>query len=832
MGAIPRLVISAPSSGHGKTAVSVGLLAAFAARGLRATGFKVGPDYVDAAYLGLAAGRPGRNLDPRLVGAGRIGPLFAHGAAGAEISVVEGTMGLFDGLTSRTDGESTAQIAGLLRAPVILVVDVGAMGQSAAAVVHGFRSYDELLWLGGVVLTRVMSSRHDQLLRESLADIGVPVLGSIRRSDLATLGPGGSALPPREHGLAPAVQRGLEALRGVRRLGELITASVDLDRVLVLARSAPQISAEPWSPEGALVDALPTGDLARPRVYSRRPLIAVASRYGYPETAELIRAAGADVVAFDPLRDERLPEGTDGLVVPGGLPESYADQLSANERLREEVRALARSGRPVVAEGAGLVWLMRELDGRPMCGVLDGTARSADRYVVGYREATAAADSILHRRGATVTGHKLHRTLVTPRAGTRAAWQWAGGHPEGYVQGAIHASYLSVHWAGAPQIATRLVAASVGSGAEPQAAIGAASAWSTADHSGYMRPKELPAGGDGSDGSDGMSTEEIVAARASDDGGRPVLTKEPASVATDSSAHPASAAHPAPAYSTPTARSAVIHAAPPHPVPVEDHSPVGSSAHAASPVGLAQTHPGMTPASGRASGLAAVERSTPPIGTAATGAHTGWPELPSVASLAVPGEGRASASGSTAPPDVETRAGSAPAAASASPAGSAAASTSQAGPVTAEPSAAAQHDGGSASGDSGSAPAARPHVEEAVPAPHADTAQPAPAAEPSAPGTGAPHADTAQPPAAEPSAPGTDASHADTAQPAPAAEPSAPGTDAPHTSDGAVSTTTTPARTTPTPGADPDARTRPVADEASTTDTPDTPPRPRPVDTP
>src|SRR5215468_2391263 len=139
MSGVPRLVVSAPASGHGKTAVSVGLLAAYAARGLVTAGFKVGPDYVDAAYLGLAAGRPGRNLDPRLVGAAQVGPLFAYGSAGADVAVVEGTMGLYDGLAGRSDAESTAQIAGLLRAPVVLVVDVAAMGQSVAALAHGFR---------------------------------------------------------------------------------------------------------------------------------------------------------------------------------------------------------------------------------------------------------------------------------------------------------------------------------------------------------------------------------------------------------------------------------------------------------------------------------------------------------------------------------------------------------------------------------------------------------------------------------------------------------------------------------------------------------------------
>jgi cobyrinic acid a,c-diamide synthase len=459
MSAIPRIVISAPSSGHGKTAVSVGVIAALAARGLRPSGFKIGPDYVDAAYLGLAAGRPGRNLDPRMVGSHRIAPLFAHGALGTDIAVVEGTMGLYDGLTSRTDSESTAQIAGILRAPVILVVDVAAMGQSAAALVHGFRTYDELLWLGGVVLTRTISSRHEHLLRESLADIGVPVLGALRRRDLAALGAGGAALPPREHGLAPAAHKNLDALRGIRRLGELIAGAVDLERVLMLARSAPRLAADPWSPADALGLDEPTGDVFAPYGTSHRPVIAVASAYGYAETPELLAAAGAEVVHIDPLRDERLPDRIDALVVPGGLPEAYTDQLSANTRLRGDVLALARSGRPIIAEGTGMVWLGRDVDGLPMCGVLDTTARTTDRYVVGYREASACMASVVHGRGDSVIGHKLHRTNVTPRSGSRPAWVWAGGHPEGFIEGAVHASFLSLHWAGNPQTASRLVSA-------------------------------------------------------------------------------------------------------------------------------------------------------------------------------------------------------------------------------------------------------------------------------------------------------------------------------------------------------------------------------------
>jgi cobyrinic acid a,c-diamide synthase len=460
MTAIPRIVVSAPSSGHGKTAVSIGLLAAFTARGLRTAGFKVGPDHIDAAYLGLAAGRHGRNLDPQLVGARRVAPLFAHGAAGADIAVIEGTMGLYDGLSGRTDVVSTARVAGQLRAPVVFVVDVAAMGQSVAALVHGFRAYDEVVWLGGVILNRVASDRHEQLLREALDDIGVPVLGTLRRRALAPAGP--AALPPRALGPVPVVHQALEATRATRRLGEEILATVDLDRILALGRSAPQLSVDPWSATNELAGAVEGG---------RRPVVAVAGgpvhSYGYAETAELLTTAGADVVAVDPLRDETLPEGTAALVVGGGLPEAFADELSANVRLSEAVASLARAGRPVVAEGTGLVWLCRELDGRPMCGVLDATARSTEQLVIGYRQATAQTASPVFGAGTEIVGYKYHRTRVSPRAGTTdgagAAWAWPGGQPEGFVWRGVHASYLTLHWAGAPEIARRVVAAAVDS---------------------------------------------------------------------------------------------------------------------------------------------------------------------------------------------------------------------------------------------------------------------------------------------------------------------------------------------------------------------------------
>jgi cobyrinic acid a,c-diamide synthase len=451
MTALPRLVVSAPSSGHGKTAIAVGLLAAVAARGVIATGFKVGPDHTDAAYLGLAAGRPGRNLDPRLVGAQRIAPLFAHGAAGSQLAVIEGTMGLFDSLTGQPEVDGTAAVAAALRAPVALVVDVASMGHSVAAMVHGFRMFDEMVHLGGVILNRVASPRHEQMLRTALDDIGMAVLGALHRGDLPAV------LPARAHGPVPVAHRTVEAGRAVRRLGEAVGGALDLDRILAVAQSAAPLPMPAWSPADELAET-PGDPAAGPR-----PVIAVAggsgAAYAYAETAELLTVAGADVLLVDPLRDEELPAGTRGLMVGAGLPEGYAEELSANRRLCTAVAQLAHDGFPVIAEGVGLLWLGREFDGRPMCGVLDATAVTVDRTVAGYRDATAPTASPLAPAGARITGYKQHRALVNPRAGQNPAWSWPGASPEGFVWRQVHASQLGLHWAGAPEIARRFVTA-------------------------------------------------------------------------------------------------------------------------------------------------------------------------------------------------------------------------------------------------------------------------------------------------------------------------------------------------------------------------------------
>ncbi|MEZ0089398.1 cobyrinate a,c-diamide synthase [Streptacidiphilus sp. EB129] len=448
---LPRVVLAAPSSGSGKTTVATGLMAALTARGLAVSPHKVGPDYIDPGYHALATGRPGRNLDAFLCGPERLAPLLLHGAAGADVAVVEGVMGLFDGAAGRGEFASTAHVAKLLRAPVVLVVDASSQSRSVAALVHGFASWDPELRIGGVILNRVASDRHEQLLREALEEGGgVQVLGSIRRTEAV-------ATPSRHLGLIPAVERDAEALRAVAEMGELVRAGVDLDAVLALARSAPPLPDAPWDPVAEIAE------LGGP--VDSRPVIALASgpafSFSYAENAELLAAAGAVVAPFDPLHDEKLPDGTSALVIGGGFPEVYAERLSGNSVLREAVTALAASGAPIVAECAGLLYLGRDLDGAPMCGVVDAESRMTARLTLGYREAVALSDSPLAAAGTRLNGHEFHRTVCEPGASpTAPAWGWrgpSGARTEGFTSPTLHASYLHLHWAGEPRLAHRLV---------------------------------------------------------------------------------------------------------------------------------------------------------------------------------------------------------------------------------------------------------------------------------------------------------------------------------------------------------------------------------------
>ncbi|MBY8342260.1 cobyrinate a,c-diamide synthase [Streptomyces spinosirectus] len=439
---VPRLVVAAPSSGSGKTTVATGLMAAFAARGLAVSPHKVGPDYIDPGYHALATGRVGRNLDAYLCGPELIGPLFAHGARGCDVAVVEGVMGMFDGAAGEGELASTAQVAKLLRAPVVLVVDASSQSRSVAALVHGFASFDPEVRVAGVILNKVASDRHEELLREALDQAGVPVLGALRRASQVDT-------PSRHLGLVPVAERQAAAVEAVAAMAAQVERGCDLEALMGLARGAGALPCAPWEPPRTTVQT--------------RAVVAVAGgsafTFSYAEHAELLTAAGAEVVSFDPLRDEQLPDGTSGLVIGGGFPEVYAAELSANEPLRKAVTALTESGAPVAAECAGMLYLCRELDGMPMCGVIDATARMSERLTLGYRDAVALGDSVLAPAGTRMRGHEFHRTVVEPGAGAAPAWGVRAPElrVEGFVQQGVHASYLHTHWASEPGAARRFV---------------------------------------------------------------------------------------------------------------------------------------------------------------------------------------------------------------------------------------------------------------------------------------------------------------------------------------------------------------------------------------
>jgi cobyrinic acid a,c-diamide synthase len=437
---LARIVVAAPASGHGKTTVATGLMAALAARGLRVSGHKVGPDFIDPGYHALATGRAGRNLDPFLVGEQRIVPLLLHGAKSAGVAVIEGVMGLFDGRLGTAGEASTAHVAALTASPVLLVVDISHASRTHAAMIAGLAAFDPSVHVAGVILNKAASTRHADEVRDALGPTGIPVLGVLPRDD-------GIETPSRHLGLVPAAERA-ESATTLARMAEVIAAHVDIDAVLSLANGAEPLHGTPWDPH---IQPPTPG----------RPVVAVAGgrafTFRYAETEELLRAAGCDVADFDPLVDATLPAGTAGIYLGGGFPEVHAAELAENRCLIAELRSAIAAGVPTVAECAGLLYLCRSIDGTPMVGAVPVDAAMTPRLTLGYRTATSPADSVLAERGAVVTGHEFHRTTTTAVEGQRA-WQLPAGG-EGYATPTLHAAYLHTHWAGHPALAQRFAQA-------------------------------------------------------------------------------------------------------------------------------------------------------------------------------------------------------------------------------------------------------------------------------------------------------------------------------------------------------------------------------------
>lgn len=452
---VPHLVIAAAQSGAGKTTVATGLMAALARRGLKVQPYKVGPDYIDPTYHTAAAGRISRNLDGWMLDEITIRRLVAASIQGADVALIEGVMGLFDGAGPIGEAGSTAEMAKWLAAPVLLVVDAAGLARTGAALIQGLCGFDPDLRIGGVLFNNVGSEGHYRLLCESLRAYvpGVEPVGYL---------PGQSAIrtPERHLGLVPTWERQqmdayLESLVG------LMEATVDLEAVLRLARAAAPL---PPAPPRTL-PAVPAGD--RVRIGLARD---AAFHFYYEDGLDELRALGADLVPFSPLSDAALPPDLDGLYLGGGFPEVHAQALAANASLRREIKTVVERGMPVYAECGGLMYLTEAIvgledDAWPMVGVIPVKARMETRLQsFGYVLAEAQGETLLAARGETLRGHEFHWSRVDPhpadwppafrihsRMGT-ARW-------EGFYRPNLLASYVHVHFSANPRAAERFLQA-------------------------------------------------------------------------------------------------------------------------------------------------------------------------------------------------------------------------------------------------------------------------------------------------------------------------------------------------------------------------------------
>ena len=444
---IPRLVIAGTQSGVGKTTIVSALLMSLRKRGLAVQAYKVGPDYIDPGYHALASGRPCHNLDSWLMPPERLLDLFTATSRGMDMAVVEGVMGLFDG--GRGGVASTAAIARLLKAPVVLVVNARSAGESVAATVLGFRQYDPEVQLAGVILNQIGSDSHRQIVTEALDKIGVRVFGVIRRAESLKV-------PERHLGLLPVTENDAEQV--LANIHSAIAGQIDLDAILELAQSAPDMEIAP-------APALPA---------QRRVRIGVARdeafSFYYPESLRILEEMGAELVDFSPLRDATIPEA-DGLLFGGGFPEMFLAELAANSSMLERIRKASFSGMPILAECGGYMYLCRQVvsfagDRYHMAGLIPECCHmEKSLQTVGYVEAKALGDNLLCLAGESLRGHEFHfssmaaenESVENKRAFLITKNRTGAERAGGYADKDLLASYLHMHFAGNSSAARRFV---------------------------------------------------------------------------------------------------------------------------------------------------------------------------------------------------------------------------------------------------------------------------------------------------------------------------------------------------------------------------------------
>lgn len=441
------IVIAGTVSGVGKTTIATGLMGALSRRKLKVQPFKAGPDYIDPTYHTWATGVPSRNLDTWMLPHQVVVELFNRAMIEKDIAVIEGVMGLYDGRSSTSDEASTAELARLLGAPVLLVVDCQKGARSVAAMVAGYRAFDLSLHLGGVILNNIGSDRHLKFCQEAIEHYTeIKVLGYMPRRD-------NLRLPERHLGLIPTVENPASE-EFLERLIAQCEATLNIPEILRLS-------------EQAVVPQAETG-LFPPTKEAPITRIAVAKdksfSFYYQDNLDLLEAWGADLVYFRPISDASLPSGVSGLYLGGGFPELYAAELATNDSMRNSIRTAAGQGMPIYAECGGLMYLgksLRDLEGKeyPMVGLLPvGSRIDMPRLNLGYRTVEALDDGPLLCRGQTARGHEFHWSILSGDYGNMNAYQVIGSQQrEGFHIGNAFASYIHLHMASQPSMARRFI---------------------------------------------------------------------------------------------------------------------------------------------------------------------------------------------------------------------------------------------------------------------------------------------------------------------------------------------------------------------------------------
>ncbi|HEU0264892.1 MAG TPA: cobyrinate a,c-diamide synthase [Geobacterales bacterium] len=460
-------IIAAPRSGSGKTTVTLALLAALTRRGIRTAPFKVGPDFIDPGHHAAACGQVSRNLDSWMCGADGVRRSFAAGCTDADVAVIEGVMGLFDGARGENDGGSSAEIARLLDVPVVLVVDAKGQARSVAAQIKGFVEFDSRLRFAGILLNGVASPRHAELLSAALASVpGLPpLLGLLPHAPELEL-------PARHLGLVTAGDAACDS-DYFSRLADWLEAGVDLDALLSGHCTTPHPPPESGGGARQGGGGPPESEGVPDRAGVVRIAVArdAAFCFCYPENLQLLEQAGAEIVFFSPLADTRLPAGCSGLYLPGGYPELHAAQLSANDGMLKDIRLAIDEGMPVYAECGGLIYLSQGIISPPplakgeeiFVGIFPATAHMLPRRkALGYRQVTFSRDTILGPAGTMARGHEFHYSEITMPEQVQRVYRMTGAHgrgvpDEGFVSDNVLASYVHLHFASNPALAPAFV---------------------------------------------------------------------------------------------------------------------------------------------------------------------------------------------------------------------------------------------------------------------------------------------------------------------------------------------------------------------------------------